>query len=61
MTHSFADQLECARRELRMRERAYPRWIASGKMTQKKADLEISLQVAIIETLEKLAKGGLLL
>lgn len=33
----------CAERELKMRERVYPRWIADGRMSLAKADEEISL------------------
>lgn len=58
---SYADLLECARRELRMRERVYPRWVEGGKMTARQAAREIALQTAIVETLERLAKGDLLL
>lgn len=59
--HTFAEQLVAARRELNMRKSAYPRWVAIGKMTQHKADLELSLQAAIVRTLERLATKALLL
>lgn len=44
-----------------MRESAFPRWVANGKMTARQAALELSLQKAICRTLEKLAMGDLLL
>lgn len=61
MKHTFAAQAEAARREVRLRERVYPRWVEGGRLTAKKAALEISLMMTIAETLERLAKGDLLL
>lgn len=52
---SLAEQVDCVRRELRMRERAYPRWIAAGKMTQAKADAEIAAMTAVLATVEEAA------
>ena len=31
----------CAKREYDKRKRFYPKWVASGKMTQEKADFEL--------------------
>jgi hypothetical protein len=52
----FADQpataremLMCAQRELEMRERVYPRWIALGKMSEGRAAREIALMRAIAQ------------
>lgn len=50
----IADQIACVERELKMRKRAYPRWIEAGRMTQAKADAEISAMEAVLETLEML-------
>lgn len=61
MKHTFTDQAEAARREVRLRERVYPRWVEGGRLSEKKAQLEISLMTTIAETLERLAKGDLLL
>jgi hypothetical protein len=44
-----AEKRECAERELKMRQRVYPRWVQSEKMTQAKADREIALMQAIVE------------
>lgn len=41
------DKLECAERELKMRERVYPRWVADGKMSAGKAAHEIAAMAAI--------------
>lgn len=38
---SFEDMLACVDRELKMRRQVYPRWVASGKLKQSAADLEI--------------------
>lgn len=37
----------CAERELRMRQRVYPRWVAAGKMTRGDAEREIAAMAAI--------------
>ncbi len=47
-------QVDCVRRELKMRERVYPRWIASGKMTQTLAARELEAMRAVLETLQKI-------
>lgn len=52
---SMARQLACVERELRMRRSAYPRWVASGKMTQGKADDEIADMEAVLATLRDVA------
>lgn len=48
-------QVACARREVAMRKRVYPRWIESGRFSQAKADHEIAAMEAIIATLEAVA------
>lgn len=48
------DQVAAAEREVRQRERVYPRWVEAGKMTQTKADHEIRAMKAIVETLKGL-------
>lgn len=50
----LVDQIAAAWREVKMRERVYPRWTATGKMTQAKADHEIAAMRAIYETLKAL-------
>jgi hypothetical protein len=50
---TFRDKEQCARRELDMRRRVYPRWVANGKMTQDQADREIELMAAILADYEK--------
>lgn len=47
------EQIKCVKREIAMRKKAYPRRIAQGRMTQKKADHEIATMEAVLRTLEK--------
>lgn len=55
---TLADELRAAIRELHMRQSAYPRWVAAGKMKQSTADHEIAVMHAIVERLEKIRDGG---
>lgn len=41
------DKAECAERELRQRQRVYPRWVVDGRMTQAFADRQIAIMQAI--------------
>lgn len=45
------EQIACVEREIRMRERNYPRWVENGKLSQEKADREIELMKAVSRTL----------
>lgn len=47
----LANQIACAAREVRMRARVYPRWVATGKMSQEEATREIAAMQAIVQTL----------
>ena len=47
-------QIAAAERELAMRRRVYPRWIAAGKMKAEKAGAEYAAMAAIVETLKGL-------
>ncbi len=57
-------QLACVSREVALRERVYPRWVAAGRMTQAKADAEIAAMKAVEQTLLSLvppdAQGAML-
>ena len=44
-------QVKCVRREIAMRERVYPSWVAKGRMTQQKADHELAAMKAVEQTL----------
>lgn len=43
MKFDAAQKYACAVRELEMRKRVYPRWVADKRMTQEKADQEIAM------------------
>lgn len=47
---------ECAAREVRWRKRVYPNRIATGRMSQAKADSEIAMMALIQEHFEAMAK-----
>jgi hypothetical protein len=61
-TKTLAEQIACVKREIAMRERVYPRWVAAGKMKDSQASHEIECMRAILATLEALPKeqGSLL-
>lgn len=46
------EQIKCVQREIAMRERVYPAWVASGKMRQIKADHELDCMRSVLETLD---------
>ncbi|MDP4005122.1 hypothetical protein [Methylobacterium sp. NEAU K] len=46
-----ADLADCAEREVRQRQRAYPRWVEAGRMTQQHADRQTALMRAIARKL----------
>lgn len=46
-------QIAAAEREIAMRRRVYPNWVAAKKMSQAKADAEIAAMEAIRDTLMK--------
>lgn len=50
-------QIECVRREVNMRRRVYPRWVAAGKMSQAKAAEEIEVMEAVHAHLESILAG----
>lgn len=50
--YTSVDLIGCAEREVKMRERVYPRWVAKGRMTQEKADRELALMKAIVAKLK---------
>jgi hypothetical protein len=56
MPVTYEDKLACANRELAMRQRVYPDWIARRKMTREKADHEIAVMQAIADDYAILAR-----
>ena len=52
---SIEEQIACVKREVALRERLYPRWVAMQKMTQAKADTELAAMKAALATLERVS------
>lgn len=46
------DLIACAERELKMRRRVYPKWVAIRRMKQEEADHELAAMSAIIANLK---------
>jgi hypothetical protein len=61
MTVPYAEQLACVERELKWRQRVYPRRVADGRMTQAKAIEEVRTMEAVADTLRGLASQERLL
>lgn len=53
--YSIEEQIACVRREIGLRERLYPRWVAMRKMSQSKADEELGAMKAALGTLERIS------
>lgn len=51
---SIAQQIAAVEREIAMREYVFPRRVADKKMTQAKADHELTVMRAVLATLKKL-------
>ncbi len=48
----LADKITCLQREVKMRHRAYPRWVSQGRMTLAQADHEIAVMTAVLADYE---------
>ncbi len=51
---SLEELIEEAERELKMREKVYPRWIQYGKINEKTAERRLNRQKGIVNILKKL-------
>ena len=49
---TIEDMIKCVEREIGMRQRVYPRWVESKKMSQEKADYEIKCMTAVLDKLK---------
>jgi len=47
-------QIACVQREIKQRERVYPRWVSEKKMTQVFADFQIKAMRDVLRSLEAL-------
>ncbi len=50
---TIEDQITCVKREIRLRENAYAKWVATKRMTQQTADKELGCMRAVLSTLER--------
>ncbi len=50
---TFTELRDCARRELKLRERVYPRRVEKKQMTQSLADVQIAMMEEIVALLQK--------
>lgn len=55
MSASIAEQIASVEREIRMRERVYPRWVEQRLMMEKTAEHEIACMRAVLATLQRIA------
>jgi len=55
MSASLTEQIASVEREIRMRERTYPRWIEQRRMTAKTGEHEIACMRAVLATLQDIA------
>lgn len=56
-TFTYRELQECAAREVKQRERVYPRLIAQQKLTASFAQRQIDMMKAIADELDALADG----
>ncbi|MBN6819560.1 hypothetical protein JRF84_08150 [Methylobacterium organophilum] len=56
-TFTNAEKAKCARREVGLRKRVYPRWIDNLRLKPEGAAREIALMEAIAEDYERLAEA----
>lgn len=59
MTVPLTDQIKCAKREVAMRERAYPKWVQAGRMKREAAEYELAAMRAVVATLEAMMSDHL--
>lgn len=55
---TVADEIAELERELKMRHQVYPRRVASGMLSQAKADRQIAVLEATIRTLQMMMPNG---
>ena len=48
-------QIQCVAREVKLRERCYPRWVRQGRLKEAQAQREIERMRAVLHTLQELA------
>lgn len=56
-----SEMRECAERELKLRQRVYPRWIETNRISPAKATHELAVMEAIVKHLREYEAAGRLL
>lgn len=56
--HTIDAQIRCVQREIKMRERVYPRWVEDQRMNKHHAAFEIDCMKAVLRTLMEAAQGA---
>ena len=56
---SLDDQIRCVQREIRLRERVYPRLVVQEQMSRLVAENELAAMRAVLETLEAIRQPSL--
>ena len=51
------EMINCVKREVAMRYRAYPKWVREGKMTEQTAEKEKALMYGAQKALQKIYDG----
>lgn len=51
-THKLIGMIATVAREISMRKRVYPKWVAAGKMSQQHADAEIADMEGVLAYLQ---------
>jgi len=52
------EEIASVRREIGLREKAYPRWVLAKRMKQTTADREIAAMRAVLDRLSRIKESG---
>ncbi len=55
--YTLAAQIAAVKREIALRERAYPKWVANARMKPERAVFEIGAMKAVLATLLRIQDG----
>ncbi|OGV45827.1 MAG: hypothetical protein A2017_18170 [Lentisphaerae bacterium GWF2_44_16] len=53
---SIERQIACVKREIKMRENVYPKWVLSGRMSVETSKEEIEAMKGVLETLQEVER-----
>ena len=55
--YPLATQIAAVKREIALRERNYPRWVSSARLTPERAAFELGVMRAVLATLSQQDRG----